>query len=685
MTNTKTTKRALFASVLSLLLCISMLVGSTFAWFTDSASTSVNKIQAGNLDIALEMYDEATKSWVNAEGETLDFIKAEGAEDEEILWEPGCTYKLPDLRIVNNGDLHLKYMITITGIDGDAKLNEAIEWTYGAYNEPVDTYVALAPKATSKTITIQGHMKEEAGNEYQGLSIEGISITVFATQLNVENDSFGPDYDKDAPTLVMIGDTKYDTLAAAIAAAQNGDTIELSGTFTLPTDGSLANKELTFAEVKDSIAVIDMKNVGTGQSTGGASLTFKGVEVVFGDQNYKGIQHATKVVYEDCTLYGKQFMYAPTVEFKGCEFINYADYAVWTYGSTAATFTDCTFTTGGKAVLVYGDSGTITANHTFTNCTFNSNGQLATDKAAVEVGDGANATYTITFSNCTANGFAANNSTSPLWGNKNNMPKERLVVTVDSVAQVVDKNDRFANQLTAAALGDVIAVSGDYKLYADLTTKATLVVEEGAEFTLDLNGHTLQNEKNTVNAALITNRGTLTVKNGTLKNDNAGAKTGDEEVMALKNISGTATLNAVKLIGLSSTAGTAEGGVTVLGGTVAMTNCEVTGNRQGLYISGTGAVEMTGGKVTLAAKAGFYAIANNSSGASKFNSVAFVTNSTKSSAAIVYNAFSAKGGSVSFTDCSFESVNKQISIAKDMTSITVAGNSTFAKVTDPNA
>ncbi len=432
MTNTKATKRAFLISVLSILLCMSMLAGSTFAWFTDIATTGVNNIQAGKLDIALEMLVDGV--WVNAEGKTLDFIKAECAEDEEILWEPGCTYQLPTLRIVNNGDLHLKYMLVITGIAGDEKLNEVIEWTYGAYTVGSE-YVALAPNAASEEIIIQGHMKEEAGNEYQGLSIEGISITVFATQLNEESDSFGPNYDENAPTLFMIGETRYETLAEAIAAANDGDTIAFSGVITLPTDGTLKNRTLTFQAIDESISVIDMKNVATGQSTSGANLTFKGVELVFDNTaNYKGIQHAAKVVYEDCTIHGKQFLYAPA-EFTGCEFINYMDYCVWTYGSDAA-FDGCTFTTGGKAILVYNEA-TTDDTVTVTGCTFNSNGQVATDKAAVETGiNTADSKHTLVINNSTANGFAANKSNSPLWGNKNNMDADHLKVTIDGALQI---------------------------------------------------------------------------------------------------------------------------------------------------------------------------------------------------------------------------------------------------------
>ena len=55
MNNTKTTKRALMSSVMAILICIAMLIGTTFAWFTDSASTAVNMILAGTLDVALEM------------------------------------------------------------------------------------------------------------------------------------------------------------------------------------------------------------------------------------------------------------------------------------------------------------------------------------------------------------------------------------------------------------------------------------------------------------------------------------------------------------------------------------------------------------------------------------------------------------------------------------------------------
>ena len=204
MSNRKSTKRALLGSIMAMVLCLAMLIGATFAWFTDTASTGVNKIQAGNLDVALEMKD-ASGNWVPAEGKTLDFVKA--AAGEQVLWEPGCTYELPQLRVVNKGNLALKYKIQITGIQGDAKLNEVIDWTIN--DAAIDlTEGHLTAGQQGDAFTIKGHMKETAGNDYQNLTIDGIGINVVATQDTVESDSFHNQYDANAeyPVAVTTGD-----------------------------------------------------------------------------------------------------------------------------------------------------------------------------------------------------------------------------------------------------------------------------------------------------------------------------------------------------------------------------------------------------------------------------------------------------------------------------------------------
>ena len=192
MTNRKSTKRALLGSVMAMVLCLAMLVGATFAWFTDTASTGVNKIQAGNLDV--QLVDENGNS---LEGKTLEFKKAaNAAEGEAVLWEPGCTYELPAVYVKNNGKLALKYKVAITGINGSAKLNEVIDWTINDADLSADH--SLSAGATSEALTIKGHMKESAGNEYMNESIDGIAITVYATQDTVESDSFTNQYDENA-------------------------------------------------------------------------------------------------------------------------------------------------------------------------------------------------------------------------------------------------------------------------------------------------------------------------------------------------------------------------------------------------------------------------------------------------------------------------------------------------------
>ena len=228
MTNRKSTKRALLGSVVAMVLCLAMLVGATFAWFTDTASTGVNKIQAGNLDV--QLVDENGNS---LEGKTLEFKKAaNAAEGEAVLWEPGCTYELPAVYVKNNGKLALKYKVTITGINGSAKLNDVIEWTINDADLSADH--SLAAGATSEALTIKGHMQESAGNEYMNESIDGIAITVAATQDTVEYDSFGNTYDKDAKYPIVAMDTLQELINNAtepVSAKLEGN---IAGSLTVP-------------------------------------------------------------------------------------------------------------------------------------------------------------------------------------------------------------------------------------------------------------------------------------------------------------------------------------------------------------------------------------------------------------------------------------------------------------------
>lgn len=281
MTKSKSTKRALLSSVLALVVCVAMLVGSTFAWFTDNASTAGNTIVSGTLDIGL--VDAADNSM---EGEVIDFVTVDNRTQSEIFWEPGCTYKTEPVYVVNKGNLALKYKVGINGIDGDAKLLEVIEWTvkigdteYALSALEGKLYPAGSNKGASKSdaIVLSGHMKEEAGNEYQGLTVEGISVTVFATQLTSESDSFSDQYDAMA-TVDDINELKA-SLAADYDLITLGADITLNETLTIPSGKTVAIDLAGYAiqqtkECTDSYSMISnsgnltiLDSVGTGRIT----------------------------------------------------------------------------------------------------------------------------------------------------------------------------------------------------------------------------------------------------------------------------------------------------------------------------------------------------------------------------------------------------------------------------------
>ena len=214
--NQKATKRALLTSVMALVMCVVMLVGTTFAWFTDTASTGVNKIVSGNLDVDIIGEDS------NEHVATLNFTKANAATDagatEAVLWEPGCRYLTEGFRIANKGNLALKWKAqvnkgTTASNEGNFDLLDVIDFylVKGDKNGEgtrLDEFTGnLKKDETSGVYYIKGVMQTTAGNDYQGLELSGITITVYATQDTVENDSFNNQYDKDAPIVYPAGVT----------------------------------------------------------------------------------------------------------------------------------------------------------------------------------------------------------------------------------------------------------------------------------------------------------------------------------------------------------------------------------------------------------------------------------------------------------------------------------------------
>ena len=250
MNNKKATKSALLTSVMALAMCVVMLVGTTFAWFTDTASTGVNKIQAGNLDVDI----------VDKEGtnhlDTLNFTKAAGAPDgEQLLWEPGCRYVTEGFRIANKGNLALKWKAVVNkGITaenpGKFDLLDVINFylVTGTGEKQTETPLNeftgnLKKTETSDVYYIKGVMDKNAGNDYQGLTLDGITITVYATQDTVEFDSFDNKYDKDAEYPILV--TTGDELQAIVSNATAPVNIVLTNSITTNNFVIPADKDVT--------------------------------------------------------------------------------------------------------------------------------------------------------------------------------------------------------------------------------------------------------------------------------------------------------------------------------------------------------------------------------------------------------------------------------------------------------
>ena len=254
----------------------------------------MDKIQAGALDVKL--LDEQGNT---IEGQTLSWKKAADGANQAVLWEPGCTYELQPIVIKNAGNLALKYKIVISGIQGDAELNNAIEWTITNTSTvtALDADHALAAGA-SDTLTIKGHMREDAGNEYQGLSIDGIGITVVATQYTYESDSNNNQYDVNAEYPVI----SNADFADAIENADAGSVVDLaSGTFQLPSNSIPAGVTITGAGKENSVLQVNngsitsnnvtIKNIaikGSGASGTSGSLNISGNNTTIENVNYKG-------------------------------------------------------------------------------------------------------------------------------------------------------------------------------------------------------------------------------------------------------------------------------------------------------------------------------------------------------------------------------------------------------------
>ena len=453
-----------------------MLIGTTFAWFTDTASTGVNKIVSGNLKV--DIIGENSDSHI----EKLNFTKAATTDAEagaEILWEPGCRYLTEGFRIANKGNLALKWKAqvnkgTTAANEGNFDLLDVIDFylvTKAADGTETATALDeftgnLKKTETSGVYYIKGVMQTTAGNDYQGLTLDGITVTVIAAQDTVENDSFGDQYDKDAP-LDFEPVATADELKAAAADGKNillTQDVALTNavTFDRAVTIDLNGKTLTTALNSNGYSLVTKANAtiinGTYKATGtsrgigaygnlkmshvtvdvaglvGVACSADNGQYIIEDSTIKGgyalcnFNNNVKINVSDSTLEGKtiglyhngsNFGLDLTVTGTKINAGNNGTDATGVYisGSTStrdaggyqkASFTDCTIKGNAAVEVKYTDL-------TLNNCT------------AIATVDVANASYVQNNNGSTTNGFAVVSTDN---ATNNTMPKPEGTITI---------------------------------------------------------------------------------------------------------------------------------------------------------------------------------------------------------------------------------------------------------------
>ena len=394
MTKTKSTKRALLMSGLALLMCVSMLIGSTFAWFTDSVTSAGNKIQAGNLDVDLYLWTAEGQS-VEITDESAPIFGAGSIaqnKNAETLWEPGKT-QVAYLSIKNNGSLDLKYKVAVDvrdadeeqnlyevmkyAIINDAKYDEVTAWdaAKGVSVVPgVNTTQAndVALKAGEEHFfALSIHMQEEAGNEYMNGQVD-FDVRVLATQLASEFDSFDDQYDKDATYTLNIANTSdllssFDNMTEATVFDATGvtvdvDTVGTTGESLVPTFSVPTGATVKGAEFKVESASM----ISAGETAVSDTVVFDECDIVTADADTTDEAPAmalvgemgtsvstTKYVFNNCTFEGYIMLNGINAEFNNCTFVlsNANDGATYcSFGEYA--FNNCTFNYEGGTNLI---------------------------------------------------------------------------------------------------------------------------------------------------------------------------------------------------------------------------------------------------------------------------------------------------------------------------------------------
>ncbi len=259
MAKKKSLKTALLTAIIMIIACTAMFAGTTFAWFTDSVTSSNNIIKAGNLDVSMH-WSEAK---VDPNATDTDWTDAStGAIFNYDKWEPGYV-DAKHISISNDGSLALKYKVVIEPTGEVSKLAEVIDVYYsdpaksitrkdltddkkiGTLKEVIasvgDTATGNLKAGEKHVVTLALKMRESAGNEYQNLSIgTSFAVRVIATQLASEFDSFDNQYDVDAPLDFIMVSSASELKTALANKNENiiisGEISDLNETLTIDYD-----------------------------------------------------------------------------------------------------------------------------------------------------------------------------------------------------------------------------------------------------------------------------------------------------------------------------------------------------------------------------------------------------------------------------------------------------------------
>ena len=194
----------------------------------------------------------------------------------------------------------------------------------------------------------------------------------------------------------------------ALATALDGSTINLAGG-EYKMVGSNRNISLNIVGAGQGITNIVLKSGDYNYDAYYGSLNFSNLDVTSGNSIYSGLAHLTSASYTNVTFHNQFFNYATSASFNGCTFeqSSSGSYNIWTYGGANMSFTNCTFNSAGKAMLIYNENHT-GGTYNISSCTFNASSPVE-GKAAIEIDssllkDGKHFTVNIDSSN-TANGF----------------------------------------------------------------------------------------------------------------------------------------------------------------------------------------------------------------------------------------------------------------------------------------